>query len=58
LALYPPEVSSVYLPIFASIKNMSKFIFLLSFYVSLFSKYKKLKKSREKENLKARFFKN
>ena len=41
-----------------SVKNMNKFIFLLPFYVSLFSKHKKIKQIKRKEDLKVRFCKN
>ena len=58
ITLYPPEVSSVCLPLPTSFKNKGKFVFLLPFYISILSKHKKLKKIKGKEDLKARFCKN
>ena len=49
LTLYPPYVSFFCFSLPSFIKNMGKLVFLLVFYVSLFSKHKKLKKSREKK---------
>jgi len=43
LTFYSLDISFVYLSLFTFVKNMSKFVFLLPFYVIFISKHKKLK---------------
>ena len=54
MALYLPDVSSIYLPLPIYVKNKCKFVFLLLLYIFLLAKHKikKIKKNQEKKRSK------